>query len=69
MILIILEYSQMWLNLFVDDPKCGKVTKIEKKTKEKKRNQLTTVEKVLYKVMFSNFSSRCIGKDAKHYIY
>jgi len=44
--------------------------KIEKnkkqKTKEKKRNQLTIVEKVLYKVMFSNFSSRCTGKDAKH---
>ncbi len=26
----------MWLDLFVDDPKCGNVTKLKKKKKKKK---------------------------------
>ncbi len=31
----------MWLNLFVDDPKCGNVTKLKKKKrKEKKRKEI-----------------------------
>lgn len=28
----------MWLNLFVDDPKCGNITKLQK-NKEKKRKE------------------------------
>ncbi len=28
----------MWLNLFVDDPKCGNLTKLKKKQTKKKKS-------------------------------
>ncbi len=31
----------MWLSLFVDDPKCGNVTKLKKKKKKKKEKKST----------------------------